>query len=726
LSRKHTRKPAAAPPPKPANRTLPRIAVAVVIVGAALVAVFWYLHRESTVFPDFVKTADQNVLLITIDTLRADALGIYGGRASTPNLDRLAHDGVRFTFAHAHAVVTLPSHASILTGRYPFEHGVRDNAGFRLADSAETLAEAAHAKGFATGAFVGSFPLDRQFGLAQGFDVYDDLGGREVAAADFAFTERPARDVVSAARAWIQQQQKPWLAWVHVFDPHAPYAPPAPFDSRYAGRPYAGEVAYTDDALGPLLDLARNSPRPTTVMVTADHGEGLGDHGEATHGIFAYESTLRVPLILTQYRAPGSGVRGPKADAQSDVPVRHVDILPTIAELTGIAIPANLPGRSLLGAQDGEAEPRPMYFEAMTAMLKRGWAPLRGVLDGRDKYIDLPLDELYDLALDPREEQNAAPSSAERVRVLRARLTGFGDTMPGEQGSENADVRARLQALGYLSGSAPRKARYTEEDDPKRLIDVDRLMIEGIELHRLGRTAEAMDAYRRVIGRRPDMNLAYRRLAYIQWEAGATADAIATLREARAKNGPDIDVDVRLGTYLAETGALAEALPMLERTVKADDRDEEALNALGIAYARAGRTADALRTFERILAIDPRDAFALENAGTVHLQRGDARAAADAFNRALTNDPRSSRAHAGLGVVALQSGRRDEAIEHLRRAVQLDPRNFDALFNLATHLLAAGRLDEARPYVEQFVATAPRALYGRDIVRFRQFLDAGK
>jgi tetratricopeptide (TPR) repeat protein len=385
-------------------------------------------------------------------------------------------------------------------------------------------------------------------------------------------------------------------------------------------------------------------------------------------------------------------------------------------------VSGQLPGRTLLAAFREEAEPRPMYFEAMTAMLKRGWAPLRGVISGREKYIDLPIEEQYDLAADPKEERNLAPSSAERVRVLAAHLKGYGETLPGDQASENAEVRARLQSLGYLSGSAPRKARYTEDDDPKRLIDVDRLMIQGIELHRAGRAAEAMDAYRRVIARRPDMRLAYRRLAYIQWEAGATRDAIAALRESLAKNGPDIDTEVRLGTYLAESGASPEALPMLERAVKADPENTEALNALGIAYARAGRAADALTAFERILKINPRDAFALENAGTVHLQRGHASAARDAFATAVQNDPRSSRAHAGLGVVALQLGDRNAAIEHWRRAVQLDPRNFDALYNLGTELVNAGRLDEARPYLEQFVRTAPPAFYGRDIARIREVL----
>jgi len=692
--------------------------VAAAAAGLAAGAV-WFAQRPRGI--EFRRTPEQNVLLITIDTLRADALSSYGGAARTPNLDALAAAGIRFTFAHAHAVMTLPSHSSILTGRYPFDHGVRDNAGFRLAESATTLAEAARAKGLATAAFVGAFPLDRQFGLAQGFEVYDDLGGREIAAADFAFAERPAGDVVAAARAWIDEQQKPWLAWVHVFDPHAPYAPPPPFDREYAGNLYAGEVAYVDSALAPLFEAARRGPRPTTIVVTADHGEGLGDHGEPTHGVFAYETTLRVPLIVAQV-GPGAG--SASHGAISDVPVRHVDILPTIADLIGIDVPEDLPGRTLLAALDGEPEPRPTYFEAMTAMLKRGWAPLRGVIVGRDKYIDVPIEELYDLRADPREERNVAPVSAERLRALAARLDAFGAILPGAHVEERADVQARLQSLGYLTGSAPRKTRYTEDDDPKRLIDVDRLMMEGIELHRTGRSAEAIQAYRRVIARRPDMGLAYQRLAFLQWESGGVADAIATLRYAIEKIGPDLDVEVRLGTYLAETGREREAIPLLERTVNAAPGRTEAMNALGIAYARAGRHQDALRLFARILEIDSRDTFALENSGAVHLQTGNLRGAADAFGRAAAIDPRSSRARAGLGVVALQAGRRDEAIEHWRRAVALDRTNFDALYNLATELVNAGRTDEARPYLEQFVRTAPPAFYGRDIDRIRQFLGA--
>lgn len=692
-------------------------------IAAAAGAIAW-LRPKSVVPAAFVplaRTADQNVLLITIDTLRADALGAYGGRAATPNLDRLAREGARFSFAHAHAVMTLPSHAGIHTGRYPFQHGVRDNSGYRLDDAADTLAERARGAGLATGAFVGAFPLDRQFGLNQGFDVYDDVGGLGIAEAEFALAERKADAVVSAARGWIGEQAKPWLAWVHVFDPHAPYAPPAPFNQQYADQPYAGEVAYVDQALGPLLEQARASARPTLVIVTSDHGEGLGEHGEITHGTFAYESTLRVPLIVAQ--VGGGGPRG-ETGIVVERPVRHIEIFATVLDALGLPQPEEprAPLTQELGGAIPRRPPVTSYFEAMTPMLTRGWAPLRGVIVEREKYIDLPVEELYDLAADPGEARNLTASQPARARTLFETLTKFGAELPGAQRDENAEVRRRLESLGYVSGSAPRKDAFTAADDPKTLIALDRQMLEGIDLFGRGRLGEAIVAYRKVVEARPDMSMAWRRLAFMQWEAGDVRGAVTTLRTALARGARDVDTEVRLATYLSETGALPEATSMLERLTAADPRHAEALNALGIAYARAGRNEDALKVFTRVLAIDPRDVHAHENIGTVHLQRNDMAAAGAAFTRALELAPASSRAHAGLGVVALDAGRRDEAIARWRRAVDLDRRNFDALFNLSTELINAGRMAEARPYVELFVRTAPRAFYGRDIDRLAPLL----
>lgn len=707
-----------------------RIALIAIVAAAGLAAVLYFRPgarpgEASRVPAPVARTPDQNVLLITIDTLRGDALASYGGRAATPHLDALAARGTRFTFAHAHAVVTLPSHTSILTGLYPFEHGVRDNTGYRVDEGAETLAEIAKRAGFATGAFVAAFPLDRRFGLNQGFDVYDDVGGADNADTAGAMAERRADVVVAAARAWIQEQQtagRRWLAWVHVFDPHASYAPPPPFHEQYAGDLYAGEVAYTDHALGPLLADARGGTRPTTVVVTSDHGEGLGEHGEATHGAFAYESTLRVPLILAQV-GPAEAERHEDhgGGAVVDAPASHIDILPTVLDALTLEVPAGLSGRNLLA--EGASDTRVTYFEAMTPMLSHGWAPLSGVLSGRTKYIDLPIQEVYDLAADPGEQRNLAPSTPAETRALAQLLAGFDAPLPGAQREENADARRRLESLGYVSRGAPRKTQFTEDDDPKRLIRLDRMILDGLEQHSRGRHGEAIATFRAIIAERPSMRMPYRHLAFVQWDQGDVTGAISTLREGVTKAGPDVELDVRLATYLTESGAVAEGLPMLERATAAEPGNTDALNALGIAYARAGRPADALRAFGRVLEVDARDVLAHENIGTVHLG-GDLRAAAAAFTRALELSPTSSRAQAGLAVVALNEGRRDEAIARWKRAVELDPRNFDAMFNVATELVNAGRRAEARPFVEAFVRNAPRAFYGPDIDRLRPLLNA--
>ena len=698
------------------------IILALVVAALAL----WWMRSAPARAIDFTRGADQNVLLITIDTLRADALGIYGGRAATPHLDTLARDGARFTFAHAHSVVTLPSHTSILTGRYPFDHGVRDNSGYRVSEDVETIAELAQHAGRPTGAFVGGFPLDRRFGLAQGVDRYDDVGGRGAAENDFSFSERPANEVVTSARTWIESQSSPWLAWVHVFDPHAPYAPPSPFREAYdtpeKGGPYAGEVAFVDSSIGPLLDALRASPRATTVIVTADHGEGLGEHGEATHGTFAYETTLRVPLILSQVGGTHEAGRG----AVIDRPVRHVDIVPTIADLIGLPVNPQWPGRSLATAEATDDQVQATYFEAMTPMLTRGWAPLSGVILGTRKYIDLPIEELYDLRDDPVEARNLATERATDRDLLQARLSGFGAARPGAPLAENAEARARLGSLGYVAQPAPHKARFTEQDDPKRLIRLDQLMLDGIAQYQQGRVTEAIQTYQQITAERPDMSMAVLRLAFMQWEAGAVGPAIDTLRAAALRQpGPERDreIDVRLATYLADTGDVAEATRMLERVVADDPRNSGALNSLGIAYARAGRINDALRTFNKILSTDPRDVQALENLGTVQLQRKAWTEAETAFKAVLAIAPRASRAHAGLGVIALEHGQRDAAISHWQDAVAMDPRNFDALFNLATELVNANRFAEARPLLERFVRTAPRAFYGPDIDRLRALLE---
>jgi arylsulfatase A-like enzyme/predicted TPR repeat methyltransferase len=688
--------------------------VLVLLVGGA-----WLLWTRRTA-PPFVKTPNQNILLVTIDTLRADALGSYGGVASTPALDRLAASGVRYTFAHAHAPLTLVSHASMLSGLYPFQHGIRDNSGFRFPKSIPTLATRLKADGFATAAFVGAFPLHSQFGLNIGFDVYDENFKETTLPTDFAISERPATAVVAAARPWIARQQSRWFAWVHVFDPHAPYRPPQPFAARYASNPYAGEVAATDAALGPLLDDVRaRTDRSTFVIVTGDHGEALGDHGEQTHGLFAYESTLRVPFIVAQVGGAHSTDRG----SVSDDPVRHVDIVPTVLDALGQAADEKLPGRSVL-AHAPQPDAITSYFEALSASLNRGWAPLTGVIVGREKLIELPIPELYELRGDPAEQQNLIDRSRDRRRVLEARLKDLQATAPSGRREEDAATKAQLNALGYVTGSgtAAHEGPYTENDDPKRLIAIDRQIHEAIALFEKGDSARAAALYREVIAKRPDMATGYEHLAFVAWDAGRVDEAIATLRKAIDAGVSNAEIESKLGMYLSESGRVRDGLPWLERAAARPPAEIDTLNALGIGYARAGMYDRALATFTRVLEIDARNAMALQNIGSAELGRGNAAAARDAFHRALGADPNWASAYTGLGVAERRLNHVDAAIESWKKAVTLDPREFDALYNLATELASAGRRDEARQYAQRFVETAPAAQYSSDIERVRGML----
>jgi len=650
-------------PPSPAPAARPRAAAsrsrlaALLLLAGAGAALAWVWSRGAP--PLVERTAEQNLLLVTIDTLRADALGSYGGPAATPNLDRLAAAGVRFEFAHAHAVVTLPSHASILTGLYPFEHGIHDNAGYRLPEESLTLAAMLRAEGFATGAFVGAFPLDSRFGLDNGFDVYDDRFGHAEGPSDLTIAERPAEAVVEAARTWIESQSGQWFAWVHLFDPHAAYSPPPPFDARYAANPYHGEVAYTDHALGPLLDVAGASEaRPTLVVVTADHGEALGEHGERTHGLFAYEATLRVPLVVAQI---GRELAVPDEGAVSAEPVRHVDIVPSVLDALSLPASPALPGRALLDPAPADTEPL-SYFEALPASLNRGWAPLRGVLAGRDKYIDLPLPELYDLQADPAETINLVTGGAGRARELATLLADLPASDPLERRvAETAEVIERLRSLGYGDGTAPARDAYTADDDPKRLAHLDDAIDRGTDLSQRGRPREAIEVYRKVIAERPDLEPAYRHLAYLHWSLGEVEEAVGALRRARDAGIASPAVAGQLGMYLAESGAADEAVPLLEALAAGvGPPDLDALNALGIAYARRGDHERALETFERVIGLDPDSA--------------------------------------------------------------LVP---DALLRLGTELVDAGDLGAARSYLERFVGIAPAAFYAEDIQRLTGLLESG-
>jgi arylsulfatase A-like enzyme/Flp pilus assembly protein TadD len=656
----------------------------------------------------------RDVVIVTIDTLRYDAVGFDGNaRGTTPNLDRAAAAGRVFAQTHAHNVLTLPSHTNILTGLYPYQHGVRDNAGFRLSSNVETVATILKAHGYATGAFVAAFPLDSRFGLTRGFDVYEEMYKQSEQPEDFEIQRARGEEVVARALEWYRGQAgRPRLLWTHVYDPHAPYDPPRPYRDRFGDDLYLGGVAYTDAALAPLLEAVRAVEPPPLLIVTADHGEARGDHGELTHGLFAYEATLHVPLVVW---CPGLVAPG-----RDEVAAQHVDILPTVLDALGERPPSGLPGQTLLAAHRVES-PGASYFESLSATLNRGWAPLRGLVSGGQKYIELPVPELYDLAADPDEKSNQVSQRLDVVRRLRKRLL---DIPPGtvERGAVGAEEAAKLRSLGYLAGSTEIKKSYGPADDPKNLIDVDRQLHQVVDLFQQERGTEAIPIARRLVRERPDMKSAYLQLAFLlQWK-GELGPALKVYEEADKRGLGGESLDRRRGLLLCETGRPREGVALLERYGQSEDVDT--LNALGVALTDAGRADEGVAVFARALMLQPRNAQAFQSQGIALLKLGRLEEARRSLESALAISRRSPRALNALGVVWSRLGDPRKAVEAWSRCVEVDPQQYEALYNLGRVAGEIGDWKLAREALEKFVATAPPARYGKDIREVREVLAA--
>lgn len=688
---------------------------AVAVIGAAA----WLFSGRAAVPLVSGACRGCNVLLVTIDTLRVDRVGAFGGPAGlTPNLDRLASEGVQLTRAYSAAPLTLPAHASILTATSPPVHGLRTNGLFRLGPSIPTLATVLKGAGYRTGAFVGSFVLDARFGLNRGFDEYDDRYGEKHPGDPAEGAERRSEDVVKPALAWINGAPSPWFAWVHLYDPHEPYRAPEPYASQH--QPYDAEVAYADAMVGRLLaGLPPGALDRTAIMLAADHGESLGEHGERSHGVFVYDVTMRVPWIVW---TPG------RRHAVSDTLVRLIDLAPTMLDLVGVAGPSQFEGRSIVGAIGGGAGETPAaYLEAMDSTLTRNWAPLTGLVSQTHKLIDLPIPELYDLTSDPKETTNIFSREPDRARtlsaLLRTQVAGFharGTT--AEKTTLNAEARQRLQSLGYVAAAVDRTGRrYTDADDPKTLIGAANDLQRALAAFNAGSTEQAMAEARAIVRSHPDFVTAYGVIASMQHDTGDLRGAIATLDEV-ARRGVDQSVMVVLAGYLQEAGALDRSIAVLQAILAAHPDYADAYNSLGVAYSRLGRHGEARAAFERVLQLDPTSAAAYENLGVDQIGAGDLAGAASDLARALEIDPRLAGAHNALAAVHLRQRREADAIEEWRKALAIEPKLYDALYNIGTTLWDAGRRDDARPFLDRFVQEAPRQRYAPDIDRLRKLL----
>ncbi len=631
-----------------------------------------------------------NVLLITIDTLRADRLSCYGfSSVQTANIDRLAGRGTVFSRAFAHTPTTLPSHANILLGTTPLYHGVHENSNFVVRGELWTLAEHLKREGYSTAAFVGAYPLDSRFGLDQGFDVYDDDYGSQSARGASFFVERKAEAVVAKAIAWLAEYRRssPWFLWVHCFDPHEPYNPPPPFSETFKNKPYDGEVAYVDHALGKLLvELeARDLLSRTIVILTGDHGESLGEHGEATHAYFAYNATLWVPLIICI-----PGVRSNSVDQY----VSHIDLFPTLCDALGIKPPAGLPGLSLLPAMKGrKLRHRPIYFESLYPYYSRGWAPIRGVILDMKKYIDSPLPELYDLVKDFGENHNLADK--ERLDDYRKTLEAVmrAHSTPAASASRRAPDREtiqKLRSLGYVSGLEEPKESFNREDDVKILLPYHNRSMEARDLYREGNKERAKTILKAIIQDRKDIDVAYMNLATLYKEEGKMVEAIQVLKEGLTSLPTNYPIFSTYVNFLVASGQFNEVIAAISNaSFRQMEYDPEIWNFLGIARASKGETKEALAAFEKSLAIDDKFSSSYVNRGMLFLaqflESRDPSLAARAeedFRRTIALDPGSAAAFNGQGVVCRLNGDFDQAVSHFLRAIELKPGYGDAVYNL--------------------------------------------
>jgi choline-sulfatase len=773
-------------------------------------------------------TGRPNLLLVTLDTVRADHLGCYGyALAETPNLDRLAREGVRFAHASSPVPLTLPAHASILTGLLPPHHGVRNNGTGGLPAGTATLATRLAAAGYRTGAFVAAFVLDHRFGLQPGFEVYDDEVNRDPNAGWVLEAERPANQVVDRALAWLgRNDSRPFFLWVHLYDAHAPYNPPSPQRERHPGRPYDGAIAFDDEQLGRLLAAIDEADRRgerkwTVVAVAADHGESLGEHGEATHGLLLYEPALAVPMLL---RAPGLAPR------VVTTPVGLVDLAPTLAGLlrlpppekepsarpapaaaaapaalaatpAGAATPARLatparpatrahpatPATPALPATDGrdlsaalregrEPPAADLYAETRYPVVF-GWSPLTALRRRDLKYIAAPQAELYDLARDPREAVNlagaappASPAAAAADRGSTGQdslLRGFAARLaeieaarqpafasrpvpggappaaraPGSAPPPDAETRARLASLGYVTGptpsrgegaaarsaatAAPEAAGRPRGPDPRRQVELFQRFERAHDEQLAGKAGAALADLEALVAADPPNAVFRAKLAQALRERGQLDRAVPLYRRAAADAPEDPEAWYNLAAALQEAGQLREARTAIERALRLDPGRPESHNTLGIVLLAERRPEEARREFAAAAAADPRNAHAWNNLGNVLRGLGRPAEAEHAYRQALAAAPSYAEAWNGLGTLEVQLDRPAAALPYFARALALAPAYQEVRLNRAIALQLAGDAAAAAAAYRDFLrATDPQPrLFAEQRQAARHFLD---
>jgi arylsulfatase A-like enzyme len=667
----------------------------------------------------------QNLLIITIDTLRADRLGAYGYRdGSTPNLDQLAADGVRFDSAYSPVPLTLPAHATMFTGRNPYATGVRINGMHFLEDEELTLAELFDSQGYATAAFVSAYVLIEKFGLAQGFDEFED-SLRTMDTLFRFYSETPADEVYERFSAWLDRDRtEPFFAWVHMYDPHQPFEPPAPYSERFADNLYDGEVAFVDVQIGRILRKLEEDglTESTVIVVTSDHGEAFGEHTEIGHGLLTYSETLRVPLIVA---APG------RLDGNIVVSDRVglVDLTPTLSELFNLRLSPGHHGRSLVpllgGFGDGD-EPT-LYFESLAGVYGKNWAARQGIIADGHKFIRLPQSELYDLDSDPGETRNLAREERAQAAAMEETLEQMLLAEPEKEDSRremSGEDRRQLEALGYLSGSGASGTLI----DPKQGIDIEMRTRTAKALVRAGRLDEGEAILSELLEEYPDAEVIdlYELRSEILAKRGNEEGAIAALEEGVAKL-PESAVRIRLASYLHSIGRLDEAEHHANLILERDPRLSYAISLLGMIAEGRGELSTALEHFERALEMEPRSVPLQAKIADVRARQGDLQTALEIYNRLVADGSLDDDAEHLFKAAALfsLSNKPERAEDLFLRGLALEPAAQHYLA-LSIVQLSLGKTSEAVHSLETALGTYGEELDPQKVALAETLLQAAR
>jgi choline-sulfatase len=674
--------------------------------------------------PDPPRATPRGVVVITIDTLRADRLPPYGYRGvDTPAITRLAREGVTFQWAFTPVPLTLPAHSSLFTGQLPFRHGVRDNGGFHLGEQTPTLASTLAAAGYKTAAFVSAFVLDGRWGLARGFDEYFDrfaVSARDLAA--MARVQRTGEETWIEAQRWLERQADGrFFLWLHLFDPHTPYEPPEPYRTRYAGRLYDGEIAYSDAIVGRVIRLLeeRGALDETLVLLLSDHGEGLGDHGEDEHGLFAYDSTLRVPWIV---RMPG----GAGAGRVVDRPVSLVDVMPTVLGVLGVPPPPSLDGADLsrLLTTDAAVPRDELYAETYYPRLQYDWNELLVVRNERYKLIRAPRPELYEYRADVGESRNIAAENAPivaRLNQILDRMAADG-VAPPRATAVDADTARRLSALGYTAGATP-APHPGPRPDPKDKAGVYRDLARARELLAGNAGAAGVAALQRIVLDDPDLEPARRLLRDYWLSRRAFTDGIAFFGTAAARHPGTAPFMIEVGTFERARGRQDRALIAFERALAIAPDSVDALVAAADLHRDAGRHARSLDLLNKAASISPEPATRLRLADAL-IRSGRIEDADAVVTASLAADSHVAGAHYLRAQIAERQGDRSRAEREYRLELAVAPWEYRARFNLA---LLVGARKDFREQAALLEAIPPIAPEFREVFFYiaKALLDAG-